>query len=643
MVAAIDIPAPLPMTDEERDVLIPPPKLSVVEWAQQRRVLDRKTSAIHGPWSWGICPPMVEIAEAWCDPTVRWMVLKKCSQSAATELLQNILGRTADEDPAPTLLVMPVAKGVGRRIRTRVEPMFANCPSLLERLGGNLKNLNVGGETTLDNMLLYLGWATSPAALADNPVCYVLLDEVDKYPPRSGREADPISLAKDRQRTFPNAKTLMVSTPTDENSLIEREFLAGDRRDFWTPCPHCGTYQVMVWDAVEMDRDAAKHFLPPAAYENGEHARYRCVSCRKPWTEGQRWEAVCGGVWCPDGCTVGKDGRIRGRIPRTSVRSWSLPSWLLHPAFQTIKDLAADWARAMEDLRGGDAGPAINFRNSEEARIWKEVVVVTDATKLATHIDDGQAAEEVPSEAVVLTAGVDVQLDHFYIVVAAWAYLYECWIVEARRLDVGSTDNPLNWDPLADALSKVYPKAAGEEDYGSIALTMIDSGYRTYEAYDFCRRFVGGEAKPTKGQDIMPQRVRPSKIDYSPTTGRILKGSITLWHVNTTLYKNRAARLLTNETPGPGYLHLPADTTEDFLTQMTGEEKRPVRKGRGKPVELWVPKKGVEVHYWDAFLESLVAADQKRVFNLRPPGAPELQRRRPGGRRFARKPPPNRD
>ena len=55
--------------------------------------------------------------------------------------------------------------------------------------------------------------ANSPASLASRPVRVVLADEIDRYPASAGQEGDPFSLARKRQITFWNRKTLLGSTP----------------------------------------------------------------------------------------------------------------------------------------------------------------------------------------------------------------------------------------------------------------------------------------------------------------------------------------------------------------------------------------------------------------------------------------------
>jgi phage terminase large subunit GpA-like protein len=61
---------------------------------------------------------------------------------------------------------------------------------------------NTLSRIELDTMDVYTGWAGSPQSLGSRTCRYVRFDEVDKYPPFAGREADPISLGKERTGTY---------------------------------------------------------------------------------------------------------------------------------------------------------------------------------------------------------------------------------------------------------------------------------------------------------------------------------------------------------------------------------------------------------------------------------------------------------
>jgi len=669
----------LPWQAEEVEVLRPRRRLSTHEWALTHRVLPRETSQFAGRWTWDYVPFWAEVADAWDDPHIRTIAIQKPSQSGFTELANTILGRTICEDPQPTMLVMPVQGDVERRIRTRIKPMFRACPELQRHLpGGAIDAINAGQETILDNMIVYIGWATSPAALADNPVCHVILDEVDKYPDRAGKEADPISLAAKRQRTFLFSKSLIGSTPTDETGHIHRACLAGDRRHYHVPCPHCGEYQALSWGNVQLDHDDDKHLLAGEAYAAGGHARYVCPECGACWEEWERWAAALRGVWAPDTCRVVSadpaspsatprqapededededelrtaatsyharrfgngepDAVIIGEMPITETRSYYLNALYLHPAFSTCDKLAASWAKAQVEFKTGNAGPLIDFINSELGEIWQEAEGKTDAEALAEHVDAGLGPDLVPRAAVCLTCGVDVQADHLYLDVWAWGFLYECWLVSSQRLEIGRTDQLANWGPLATALTRAFPWAP-LEDEGSgpgqkppppplpISLTFIDSGYIPDVVYDFCRLHPGIEARPTKGVDKQDVPYKSTVIDYHPRTGKAVQHSIRLWHIGVEAYKDRAARLLNHDQPGPGYAHLPAGTNADTLAQLTSEHKKILRDGHGRTRRLWVVRPGqVDNHRWDTFVLALAAAEVAGVRNVPAPGTPRAE------------------
>ena len=215
----------------------------LAEWAEDRYILPKETAEISGPWSNDYVPFLREPMRWLSDMATRQVTVCACSQAGKTELSNILIGRTVDVAPAPTLIVMPREHDANRRIATRLRPMFKSTPSLLHHLGGKIDNLNIGKETILDNMILYIAWANSPAALADNPVCHIVLDEVGKYPAASGREADPISLAKKRQRTFrPRSKLLVMSSPVGEGDIFDAEFQKGDKNEWHAKCPCCGFF-----------------------------------------------------------------------------------------------------------------------------------------------------------------------------------------------------------------------------------------------------------------------------------------------------------------------------------------------------------------------------------------------------------------
>ena len=67
----------------------PPAELSVSEWAQQNRVLSRESSAEAGSWRNERTPYLVDIMDAFYDPSVRNVSVVASSQVGKSEGLLN--------------------------------------------------------------------------------------------------------------------------------------------------------------------------------------------------------------------------------------------------------------------------------------------------------------------------------------------------------------------------------------------------------------------------------------------------------------------------------------------------------------------------------------------------------------------------
>ena len=157
----LTLPRPLPLQAEELEILEVRDRLSIAQWAQRKRKISAKTTDLDGDWSHDITPFLVEIMESLSDLVTRQVTLMKCTQSGGTEVALNLIGWAIDEAPGPILCVMPTEVDMRRRAGTRIKFMFQSTPSLLGHLGGRLDNLNIGKETELDNLIMYLGWAGS--------------------------------------------------------------------------------------------------------------------------------------------------------------------------------------------------------------------------------------------------------------------------------------------------------------------------------------------------------------------------------------------------------------------------------------------------------------------------------------------------
>lgn len=596
------LPVPLPIQPEEIEVLQPRDRLSVSEWAVQRRKLSAKTTNYDGDWSHDYSPFLVEIMDRLSDAGTRQVTIQKCAQAGGSETVLNFFGWIIEESPGPFLMVMPTEADINRRVATRIRPMFESTPTLRRHLpNGRLDNLNIGKETILDNLIFYLAWAGSPAALADNPVCYIALDEVGKFPVSSGREADPVSLARDRQTTFfSRSKLLVNSTTVYEDDLINREYKRGDECKWWVVCPHCNKFHVLAWANVVLDKDDRGNLLSQEEYQAGAHAHYVCPACGVGWDEKDRWAAVSAGRWCPEGCKVA-NGRIVGDVPITTHHSYHITGLMLYPGFQTIDRLAGKWADAQVHRKVGDIGPLQDFINSQLGEPWIEADKETEKDKLRTHIGNYRMGA-VPEGVRLLTVGIDVQEDHFWVIVIGWGAWSESWLIYAGRIQTGDTRFLDNYRVLKEFLFRNWPSAVPDEPAWYINRAGIDARYRQDTVFDFCREFHGNPLIPVRGDDAV------KAVSYRPK--KVAGGQLDCYNLNVGVFKNRIHWMAFDQKQsGSGYLHLPQDCPPEVINHLTSEHQIKIKSG-GKFRLLWKPKKTSRPnHLWDAFVYAMAAGE----------------------------------
>ena len=307
-------------------VLKPPDLLTVSQWADSYRLLDEKSSALPGKWQTSRTPYLQEIMDAFASPDIEEIIFCKASQIGGTEAILNILAYIIAQDPSPTLLVYPTLDLAEFASSNRIQPMVTLIPETAARYSNrDSKTL----ELQFDGMYLALSGANSPASLSSRPIRFLLLDEVDKYPANAGKEADPISLARERTKTFHNKKIAMISTPTLETGAIWQALESADeRRYFYVPCPHCGSLQTLKMSNVRWPKAVSD----PA--EAREKAWYVCEICQEVIRDHHKQTMLQGGRWLSDN----KSGRV-SRCVAFHLSSIYSP-WL------TFGDIAAEFLKS---------------------------------------------------------------------------------------------------------------------------------------------------------------------------------------------------------------------------------------------------------------------------------------------------------
>lgn len=555
------------------EVFTPPTRLKMSAWAERYRFFSVESNPEPGPWRNDRVPFLADVMDAITDPAVSSVALMCSSQSAKTEIVLNTIGYYSTEEPAPILLVMPTLEDARQWSRTRFAPMIRDSPRLTNAFAVPAAK-DSSNSTLVKNFagghLTAVG-ANSASGLASKPIRIALFDEVDRYPPSAGTEGDPIDLGTTRTRRFWNRKILKVSSPSvRDKSRIEQAYLEGDRNQLWIPCPECGVFQILRWDAIRWD-----HGDPSTALGV-------CVHCGV-LAEDYRWQAGL------ERC------EWRPLAPRIGAASywWSA----LYMPWVRWADLADQFQKAQ-----GDNLKLQVFINTVLAETWEEVSRVADPKVLEDRAEGYDAP--VPDGIAFLTAGIDLGQDRIEYVVRGWGIGEESYLIEAGWID-GEPTKP--GAPVYDRLEKeLRLKTWARSDGVAMGLTAvcIDSGKWTDAVYSYAGPRWGNRVWATKGSSQGVDPLIPNRPLKRKKGERCHVTIVGTEQAKTLIY----GRLAQTE-PGPGTYHWPADPTllpAHYWETLTSE--RPARlKKRGRWVTVYELPRGKRAEALDCEVLALVA------------------------------------
>lgn len=550
--------------------LQPPENLTVSEWAEKYRMLDSKTSAMPGPWRNEKTPYLKEIMDEFINYDTEEIIFCKPSQVGGTEAMQNMLGYVIQQDPSPTLIVYPTDTLAESISKNRLEPMIRASKPLRK-----LYNENESSKLELqfDGMYLSLNGANSPSALASKAIKYLFLDEVDKYPGASKKEADPIRLARERTKTFTNQRKIyMTSTPTLQTGHIWQALQGADiEKHYFVPCPHCGEYIELKFSNLRFpsgdDLDNS---------ERADMAVYVCQECGCKITDQDRDNMIRYGEW--------------REVRRNTKASKKVAFWIntLYSPFVRFSEIVKEFLDSKDN-------PDLlqNFVNSWLAEPWEDTKLKTDADMVMERQTD-LPQFVVPSWARYLTAGVDVQETCLYWTIRAWGpYITSQNIAHGQALSFQDIESTMNTPYLTESGEQVI-----------VSLCLVDSGYDADSTYDFCA--TNSEwAMPVKGaSNPMMSHFKTSKINKVDSKAY----GMNLVLVDGDKYKDMIASRMRKDN-GKGAWMVYEGCDREYAEQVTSEHKVNEKSG-SRVVQRWRPKHShIDNHYLDCEVYSLAAAD----------------------------------
>jgi phage terminase large subunit GpA-like protein len=149
-------------------------------------------------------------------------------------------------------------------------------------------------------------------------------------------------------------------------------------------------------------------------------------------------------------------------------------------------------------------------------------------------------------------------------------------------------DDPATQQRLDDALLRVFRRGDGREL--RIAATCQDSGgHHTDAVYQFSKARLGRQVWAIKGASDRAGKRSP--IWPTKTPSRKKRSGFRPVIIGTQTGKDTISTRLQVVTPGPGYMHYPADRDIHWFSQITAERKVVKTEG-GHRYTAWVPIPG---------------------------------------------------
>lgn len=561
----------LPVTQYQYDALqlmLPPEQITVSQWAGKYRMLDSKSSAIPGPWNNDITPYLTGVMDEFNNYETSKIIFVKPTQVGGTEALQNMIGYIVMQDPAPTMIVYPTETLAKSISENRLQPMLRATPELARRFDENSQLL----ELQFDGMYLTLAGSNSPSGLASKPIRFVLMDEVDKYPGTSGKEADPIKLATERTKTFHDKKIYITSTPTLKTGHIWKEKESADiEKHYFVPCPHCGEYIELKFSNIRFPDEEGMTYA-----DRAEFATYICQECGCAITDADKNNMIRHGEW---------------RIVRHNTQYVrSVAFWI-----NTLYSPFVRWADIVKEFLTTKDDPDLfqNFVNSWLAEPWEDTKLKTSA-ELVLERQTELPEYVVPSWAKILTGGVDVQETSLYWSIRAWGdYLTSQNIAHGQVLSFNDIDNIMNAE---------YLNENGEPMI--VNLCLVDSGDQTDIVYDFCATH-SDYALPVKGSShAQLSNYKLSKINR--TDSRAMGTTLVL--VDSGAYKDMIAGRMQRDN-GRGSWMVYSGCDMEYAKQVTAEHKVNVKHGNTVKKVWQLKTSHADNHYLDTEVYNAAAAD----------------------------------
>ena len=571
---------------------VPEPK-TLEEWARNHFYLSAESSYVEQAWT----PWTFQRAIMACisNDDIYEIDFKKSARVGYTKILLAAMGYFAEHKRRNQTIWQPTDDDAEDFVKSELDPMLRDVdvmkavfPAYLAKHKDNTLQQKkfVGSITRVRG-----GKAAKNYRRFSCDVAY--LDELSAFDADVEKEGSPFINAAKRVEgaTFP--KVICGSTPKLKGfCLIDARHAAAEHRfTFQVPCPHCGGRHALTWGGKDHDHGFKWADGDPTT------ARHLCPHCGTLIDQGEYLAVEAQGIWINEDGTlwIHPDGRFTDPEgnPVPAPRHIAFHVWTAYSPAVAWADIVRTFLNALSEFEQGRPSSLKSWTNTTRGEVWEEEVERNDANDLKARAEPFPL-KQLPKGCLLLLCGGDTQDNRVELGVWGYGLGGEMWTID-HQIFFGSPGQDDVWRDVEDFLfGTEYPNAFGQPQ--RIYATAIDSGgHHADDVYAFAHKHKARRVHAIKGASGRERSIENgnTRVAYKHN-GRIEKHGPILWHVGTNLAKDRFQARLDISRPGPGYVHMSADLTDEWFRQLAGEARAARRTQSGTETRWTAERKRIE-------------------------------------------------
>jgi len=537
----------------------PPPEIDLLAWAEQNIVIP--DGAFPGPYNPCLFPFFSEILRALSPINPCRFVTFMGSAQVGKTMIGNIfalgmlsLGR------GTFACIHPNEENTVRWSKMKLSPLMASTPGVCDQFPQRTRDAQASvlyRERRDGLSRLLITGSASPASLSQITVDNQIQDDLAKW--EATRAGDPEQMAESRSRAVADAKIFKISTPLVlPGCRISKAFMEGSQEQPYVPCPHCGEYQILTWENMKAGLDGS----------HPEDAHFSCTECGGIVEEKHRPQMLSGFEW-------------RAQNPSAMSYHRSFWVWSAYSYLQSWEQIAREYLKSRGDASAEQTfytdTLGLAFEVQGTGRPWEEL----KARAAKSHYSRGT----VPQGGLILTIGIDCQLDRVEWVALAHGRQFKRFVVDYGTISkhISEPDCQHNIDALMNRTWLNYVSISVP-----VSLTAIDANYSTDDVLAYAHRYPSSKLIAIRGNpgDAAP-RIARIRRERNEKKGTPLKYSNRFFNLGVNQFKFSLYRDLQKDDPvAPGYFSFPTGLEDRFFQELVSET-RVAKKIAGQTIWRW--------------------------------------------------------